>query len=296
VPVSVGAVPSEGIAVTDQGQAMLTLVCPATPNGCDASGVLIIHLPANQLEQSASLSQTNSTAADGTVLASFSGQHIAGGHSALIAVSLNASVLRRLQSLRIRRVKVTLTVSDHLDGKPAVTTTNTLYLQIPPLTPGACPAPIGQLTATTLGPITLGASRAHAHQLMPSYTARNYHTDNFCLYRGSGIRVGYASAKLLGAAASAAHPAINGRIILALTANPYYTIDGIRPGRNLATAARHLHLSGVVHLGRNDWYIIPGATSNTVLKVRHGIIKEIGIATANLTSTRAQQLQLLRSF
>jgi sugar lactone lactonase YvrE len=296
VPVSVGAVPSAGITVTNKGQVMLTLVCPTTPTGCDASGVLIINLPKTLPEHSASRSHVNTAEAAGTVLASFSGQHIAGGHIALIAVSLKPSVLRRLQTLRIRRVKVTLTVSDHLSGGSAVTTIDTLYLKIPLLGAGVCPVATGQLTTTTLGPVMLGAARARMRKLIPAYTARNYHTDNFCLYGGSGIRVGYASRKLLGAAASAAHPATIGMVILALTANPYYTLDGIRPGSTLASAAHHLHLSGVVHAGLNDWYIIPGTASNDVLKVRHGIINEIGIATKSLTSSRAQQLQLLSNF
>jgi NHL repeat-containing protein len=297
VAVSLGAVPSAGIVVSDRGQAMLTLVCPATPTGCDASGVLVIHLPKTLLKGAASLSDANAADATGTtVLASFSGRRIAGGHSAVIAVRLNALVLRRLQTLRIRRVKVTLTVSNHLNGGPTVRTTDTIYLQIPPLGAGACPVATGQLTARTLGPVTLGGTRARARQLMPGYTARSYHTDNFCLYDASGIRVGYGSTKLLGAAASAALPAMTGRVILALTANPYYTIDGIRPGSTLATAARHLHLSPVVHAGHNDWYVIPGTTRNDVLKVRDGVVKEIGIATKRLTGTHAQQLQLLSNF
>jgi fibronectin type III domain protein/NHL repeat-containing protein len=303
VPLSLGAVPSAGITVTNEGRVMLALNCPTTPTGCDASGVLIIHLPKTTLpEPSASRSHANSAqpdatvlATDATVLASFSGQHIAGGHSALIAVSLNRSVLRRLQTLRIRRVKVTLTLSDHLSGGSAVTTTNTVYLKIPPLGAGACPVATGQLTATTLGPVTLGGTRAEAQRLLPGYTKRNYHTDNFCLYDGSGIRVGYGSAELLGSA-SAAYTATIGSVILALTANPYYILDGIRPGSTLATASHHLHLSPAVHTGRNDWYIIPGTASNDVLKVRRGVIKEIGIATKGPTSTRAQQLQLLRNF
>ena len=51
-----------------------------------------------------------------------------------------------------------------------------------------------------------------------------------------------------------------------------------------------------VALGRNDWYVIPGATSNGVLKVRHGIIQEVGIANTQLSSNRAAQLRLLRNF
>ncbi len=42
--------------------------------------------------------------------------------------------------------------------------------------------------------------------------------------------------------------------------------------------------------------MIPGATSNGVLKVRHGIIEEVGITNERLTATRAAQTRLLTSF
>jgi hypothetical protein len=45
-----------------------------------------------------------------------------------------------------------------------------MYLQIPPLGGRSMPGRAGQLTATTLGPVTLGATRAHARQLLAGYT------------------------------------------------------------------------------------------------------------------------------
>jgi hypothetical protein len=214
----------------------------------------------------------------------------------LVDVSLNPGVLRRLQSLRIRRVKVTLTISNHLAGGSPTITSDAIYLRIPPLAAGECPVATGQLISTTLGPFTLGITRGKARRLMRDYAVLNYHTDNFCIFRANGIRVGYGSRRLLGAAVSAANPASNGRLVLALSANPYYTIDGIRPGDTLIAAARKAHLSRVVHAGRNDWYIIRATDDNVVLKVRRGIVKGVGIATKSLTSTHAQQLYLLRNF
>src|ERR1039458_187505 len=214
--------------------------------------------------------------------------------ASVTAVQLKASVLRELQTLRIRRVKVTLTVSDDLTGGPAVTTTATLYLRIAPLPAGSCPVATGQVIATTLGPVTLASTRAHARHVLSGYTARNYYTDNFCLYHGSGIRVGYSSTRLLGTIATAKH--MGGKIVLALTANPYYALDGVRPGTRLATAARELKLGKAIRWGLNTWYVIPGTSSNGVLKVRHGVIREVGIATKSLTGTRTAQQALLSSF
>ena len=182
---TIGAVPPAGIVVNDQGQAMLTLVCPSTAGGRDACGVLTIHLPNTLVAQTTSLST-----ASGTVLARFSSEKIASGQSALIVVRLRPAVLRRLQTLRIRRVKVTLSISNHLTGGPAVNSTDTLFLLIPPLPTDACPVPTGQLSAAALGPVTLGATRAHTRHILPRFSVRSYHTDNYCLFRGSGIRVG----------------------------------------------------------------------------------------------------------
>jgi len=296
VSVGVGAVPLAGVTVSGKGEAMLTLVCPVTPAGCDASGVLSIHLPASLLEGSASRPHAIIAAATGTVLASFSGRQIAGGQSALVAVQLKGSVLRELQTLRIRRVKVTLTVSNHLAGGAAVRTTDVLYLRVPALSAGECPVATGKLTAMTVGQVTLGLTRAWEREVLPDYTARSVHTDNFCLDDGSGIRVGYASPTLVGSVAAAGHEALMGRSVLALTANHYYTVDGVRPGTRLATVARRLHLAPAVHAGPNDWYTIPGTVGNDVLKVSHGIIDEIGIANKTLTSTRAAQRTLLSNF
>ena len=66
-------------------------------------------------------------------------------------------------------------------------------------------------------------------------------------------------------------------------------------GAGLASA-RHLRLGRPLHLGDNYWYVIPGAHSNAVLKVRRGVTREIGIADKQLTRTRAAQRDLLSRF
>jgi hypothetical protein len=159
-----------------------------------------------------------------------------------------------------------------------------------------CPAPSGQLSGATLGPIALGETRAQARRLLPRFTARDWHTDNFCLAAGAGIRVGYSSHQLLGTSAAATDATASGRIVLALTANRHYTLRGVRPSTRLAAAARMLPLGRAVRLGRNTWYVLPGQISNGVLKVRDGVIREVGIAASNLTTTRTSQAQLLRNF
>jgi hypothetical protein len=189
----------------------------------------------------------------------------------------------------------TVTASDASSTTTTTSSSTSPGVTIPINNVQACPQPSGQLSGTTLGPITLGLTRTRARRTLPRFKPRSYHTDNFCLSGGWGIRVGYASARLLGSTHTR-QAAISGRVVLALTANPFYTLDEVKPGTRLVGAAHRLKLGKVIQLGVNDWYVIPGATSNGVLKVRHGIIQEIGITNKRLTATRAAQTRLLISF
>ena len=85
-------------------------------------------------------------------------------------------------------------------------------------------------------------------------------------------------------------------MVLALTANPYYALRGIRAGAGLRIAAQTLHTGAAIHVGLNDWYMAPDGASTAVLKVRDGTIQEIGIADASLTHTRRAQHSFITSF
>jgi hypothetical protein len=82
---------------------------------------------------------------------------------------------------------------------------------------------------------------------------------------------------------------------VALTANPFYALDGARPGVRLASIASGLKLGKPLRIGANRWYLVPSGPSNGVLKVRGGIVREVGIADKRLTAGRAKQLRFLTS-
>jgi hypothetical protein len=46
----------------------------------------------------------------------------------------------------------------------------------------------------------------------------------------------------------------------------------------------------------NDWYLAPASAATAVLKVRHGVIEEIGIGVKQLTQGRKAQRTFLTSF
>lgn len=161
----------------------------------------------------------------------------------------------------------------------------------------ACPKPSGRLTGRTLGPLSLGTSRTRARAIFHRYSTRGRaDMDFYCLAGGSVIRAGYPSVKLLGSLSPAVRARLRGRVILLLTANHHYTLDGVRLRQRIVAAARRLKLEAPFHIGLNTWYLARGRLATGVLEVRHGVIQEIGIANPALTSKRADAIQFLTSF
>jgi hypothetical protein len=143
-----------------------------------------------------------------------------------------------------------------------------------------CPRPSGNLTAGQIGPLGLNEPRTQARGALRHYHVTHYGFDDFCLYGGWGIRGAYK----------------HNRFVLLLTANPFYSAHGVTDGYTIQAAAKHLKIGKVMVLGFNDWYIAPGTSSNYVLKVRNGIVLEIGIANKQATTGRANQKKFLSSF
>lgn len=167
-----------------------------------------------------------------------------------------------------------------------------------PSTPGTlgCPKPTGRLRGLALGALRLGWTRTHARHALTRFTATRGNLDTFCLYGGWDIRAGYPSAKLARKLSRRERRRVAGRIVVMLTNNPYYALDGARPGMRLAPAARRLHLGKPIHIGRYLWYFVPGRLSVGVIKARAGLIQEVGVANQRLARGRSARLRLLRSF
>jgi putative CocE/NonD family hydrolase len=168
-------------------------------------------------------------------------------------------------------------------------------LTIPGSIPG-CPEATGRLSGKTLGRVRLGMTRAQARRAYSTSTDRGRRSIDFFCLTPRGIRVGYASPKLLRTLTAQERESVRDRVVWASTSNRRYSVRGIRPGTPLALAARQLHLSKGLHIGLNWWYFAPNGTANAVLKVRHGVVEEIGIATKMLTRGARSQHALMTSF
>ncbi len=159
-----------------------------------------------------------------------------------------------------------------------------------------CPAPSGRLSGRSLGPITLGRTRARVRRgLRRNDYHRARYTDVFC-FTPIGIRVGFPPPAAARRLSPRVRRTTKGRVVLILTANRHYALHGVRPGSALASAERRLRLQRPIRTGRNTWYLTRLAEVTGVLKVRRGVVREVGIADARLTSPRRLAVRFLSSF
>lgn len=177
-------------------------------------------------------------------------------------------------------------------GSPAVS--NGVTVPVPSV--AGCPAATGRLSGRTLGLAKLGVTPAQARAAFrKSSDKRGKNTDLFCL-TPSGIRVDYASGKLVSTLSSSDQKLIRGRAVVAVTANAFYSVRGIRVGSALSAAEHKLKLSSAFHRGANSWYTALNGTSTALVEVRGGIVHEVGIADKRLTDGRMAQSRLIKSF
>jgi hypothetical protein len=90
---------------------------------------------------------------------------------------------------------------------------------------------------------------------------------------------------------------LEGKLVIALTPNRFYALDGILPGSQISAVPKRLHVGKPFVIGQNTWYFVPGKAATGVLKVRHGEIFEVGIANKQLTSgSRKSQRAFMSGF
>ena len=159
-----------------------------------------------------------------------------------------------------------------------------------------CPGATGTMTGTSIGQIRLGMTRSRARHLYRHHFDRGKKYEDFFCLTPIGVRVGYASPKLLAAIPKNKRGGYAGKVVWASTSNRYYELDNIRPGESLAKASTQLHLEKPFHIGLNYWYLDRTSGYTAVLKVRGGVVEELGIATNALTETRKTQVVLMHSF
>jgi hypothetical protein len=159
-----------------------------------------------------------------------------------------------------------------------------------------CPRATGRLSRGTLGLVRLGMTPTRARHAYQHSSRRGKHYQDFFCLTPIGVRVGYASPVLLQTLKAGLRRRLRGRVVWASTASAYFSLHGIRAGATVTAAARVLKVGSLLHVGRNFWYLAPNGSSTAVLKVRRGIVEEIGIGDPRLTRGHKAQLSFLKSF
>ena len=139
-------------------------------------------------------------------------------------------------------------------------------------------------------------TRDRARYLYRQHSNRGRQYEDFFCLTPIGVRVGYASPKLLGPLARRERTKVSGRVVWSSTSDPYYSLDGIRAGESIALASRVLGTEPPFHIGLNYWYLARKKTYTAVLNVRGGVVEELGIADNALTVSRGSQGVLMHSF
>lgn len=142
----------------------------------------------------------------------------------------------------------------------------------------SCPSPSGRLAGSSLGVLKLGMTRSRAHRALRRFTISHHGFENFCLGGGFGISAGFPTLGLLRSLPARLRARVRGRIALLLTANPYYSLRGARPGMPFARLAAHLRIVKVLAVRGHAWYIAPGKRVNGVIEVTGGTIRYVGTA------------------
>jgi hypothetical protein len=179
-------------------------------------------------------------------------------------------------------------------GGQASAQSNAVKIPIPKVP--RCPGATGSMTGTTIGQITLGMTLQRARYLYRRHSNRGRQYQDFFCLTPIGVRVGYASPILLDILPKHERAKYQGRVVWASTSNPYYSLDGVRPGESIQTASRALGTEPPFHIGLNYWYLARKASYTAVLNVRGTVVQELGIADNALTKTRKTQNVLMHSF
>jgi hypothetical protein len=162
--------------------------------------------------------------------------------------------------------------------------------------PYSCSQPAAGLSGRYLGPVSLGMTRAQARRQFTRVSLRGRRFMDFFCTGDHGIRVGYPSPRLLRSVSANLRRRLRGRVVLILTSSRHYAVHGVRPGARLAKIAHRLRVSRPYRVGLNTWYLTTHGAVRGILKVRHGVIEEVGIADAVFASNRRETATFFRSF
>jgi len=200
----------------------------------------------------------------------------------------------RLQAIDEGNAVTCTVTATNVAGAGSPATSASFNVSVPSV--ARCPAATGKLTGTKLGLVALGMTRRQTQRAYKHSSTRGSRYQEFFCLTPIGVRAGFASPKVLTNVTRSHRKSLEGHVIWISTASAFYAIDGVRPGAAVTAAASRLKLGAPFAIGSNRWYLAPAGPATAVLKVRRGIVQEIGIASKQLTKSRSAQRTFLTSF
>jgi hypothetical protein len=161
---------------------------------------------------------------------------------------------------------------------------------------GKCPAATGKVSTGAIGLVRLRMTRKQAKHVYRHSSSRGKRYQTFFCLTPRGVRVGYASSKVLKLAKRSQRARLKGRIIWISTSNERYSIRGIRPGASLTLAKKALPHGRLFHVGLNYWYLARWGKGTAIFKERKNVVQEIGIALSSVTGSKKADGKFLTSF
>lgn len=159
-----------------------------------------------------------------------------------------------------------------------------------------CPKPTGRVSGLSLGALSLGMKQKAAARILKRYRVIAGGFDVFCLFGGWGIRTGYPSKRLLASLPRGHRSKLGGKIVIELTGNPFYSLDGVSPGMQLSVAMETLHLRNPFHITNVYWYFTPAGPATGIIKVSDGLVQEVGLVNKQVSRNHRAQKFLLASW
>jgi hypothetical protein len=147
----------------------------------------------------------------------------------------------------LRRVEKVQTGDEGLSLTCAVTATNALGFGHRATSPKlavkvpfvrGCPRATDPPRGQKLGLVRLGSTRTQTRRAFTHSSDRGKRFEDFFCLTPIGVRVGYASNTLLKTLPSRTRRTVAGRVVLALTANAFYALHGVRPGATVSSPTR----------------------------------------------------------
>ncbi|HYI37879.1 MAG TPA: M14 family zinc carboxypeptidase [Thermoleophilaceae bacterium] len=159
-----------------------------------------------------------------------------------------------------------------------------------------CASATGRIGGKALERARLGRKQSTVRTAFARGRRTKGSIDRFCLAGGGAVRVGYPSAGLRRKLSRRERARVKGRAILLLGSGTRTRLRKVAPGASTRTLTRRIGKVKPIRVGSARWYLRGGAGARHVFRVTGGKVREVGLADARQTASRARAKRLFASF